>query len=270
MRKLLLELIALLGIGGLIWAAFALFIKLPEKPSLVSHEKETEIGIKVREAVIRTNSFDLLYDSEIDGVLSEIAGRITTADSIDSEIRIELIKSEMVNAFALPGGFIIVTTGLVEFCESAEEFIGVICHEAGHVANRDVLNRLVSSLGLEILLSNDPFVTGEIARTLISSGYSRSQEKSADLYSCRLMEKLGLEPRALASFLRRIKEKEHWDDKYRFEYISSHPDLESRIREVLLYMPEEEFRQVQPWFDWAIFSVNVEKLKSGENNQENK
>jgi beta-barrel assembly-enhancing protease len=258
MRKVILELIVLLGIGGLIWAAFALFVKFPAKPSLVSRETEAEIGIKVRESVIRTNGFDLIFVQEADQILQEIAERIAESDTSAAGLSIEIIRHDMVNAFALPGGHILVTTGLIDFCENAEEFVSVVCHEAAHVINRDALNRIVSSMGLELLLSNDPFVSGEVAKTLISTGYSRSQEKSADIFSCTIMSKLGLEPRALASFLRRLKdEKPGQSDNYNFEIIATHPDLDSRIREVLLFLPPEGFVKSEPWFEWDEFKQSV-------------
>lgn len=260
MRRLFIELIVLLGIGGLIWAAFALFVDLPTRPSLVSRQTETEIGTKVRETIIRTNGFELAYRPESEPVLQEIADRIMEADTSAGKLTIEIINHDMVNAFALPGGYIMVTTGLIGFCESAEEFVSVVCHEAAHVINRDVLNRLISSMGLEILLSNDPFVTGEVAKAIISTGYSRSQEKSADILSCTIMSNLGLEPRALASFLRRIKEEDPDNSaRYSPEFIGTHPDLDSRIREVLLFLPPDGFMKSDPWFDWEEFKKTVEK-----------
>jgi len=252
MRRIILELIVLLGIGGLIWAAFAIFIDLPGRPSLVSNEKEEEIGRKVREAVLRTSNFTPVTDDDCTAVLNLLADSIGRAAGTEQRLKIELVRSEIVNAFAMPGGYIIVTTGLVDFCETPDEFAAVVCHEAGHVANRDVLNRLISNLGLEILFSNDPFVTGEIARTLTSTGYSRSQERKADTFSCQTMEKLGLEPRALASFLRRLKEKQPASPIYQFELISSHPDTESRIRDILIYRPAEDFVRGEPWFNWKL------------------
>jgi predicted Zn-dependent protease len=268
MRKLLLELIVLLGIGGLIWAAFAHLIKWPENLSLVSRDTEAEIGVKVREAVIRSNSFDLVYDDYTDDLLLSVADRIATIDSLEGDLHIELIDNEMINAFALPGGYIIVTTGLIEFCETGEEFLSVVCHEVAHVVNRDVLNRLISTMGLELLLSNDPFITGEIAKALVSSGYSRSQEREADRYTCRLMESLQLEPRALATFLRRVKEDAPWNGDYQFEFISSHPDYDSRIREVLLYSPAEGFTPTELWFSWEELKAKVNDITNREEKKE--
>lgn len=252
MRKLIIELVVLLGIGGLLWAAFALFIDLPARPSLVGTEKEEEIGRRVREAILRTNGLTPVVDEEAALILGQIADSVEAAGETGQSLKIELVTSEIINAFALPGGYIIVTTGLINFCETPEEFAAVVCHEAGHVANRDVLNRLISNLGLEILLSNDPFVTGEIAKSLASSGYSRSQEREADAFSCRVMEQLGMEPRALASFLRRMNEKSPAAGLYQFEFISSHPDTESRIRDILIYRPAEDFEKRDQWFDWKL------------------
>jgi len=265
MRKILFELIVLLGIGGLIWAAFAYFINLPENPSLISRKTEMEIGEKVREAIIRTNSFTMLYSKESDQILQGVADSIFAADSIAGPVSIEIIRSEMANAFALPGGYIIVTTGLIDLCENGEEFISVVCHEAGHVVNRDVLNRMISTMGLELLLSSDPFVTGEVAKTLLNTGYSRSQEKTADLFSCEMMVKLGLEPRALASILRRMKEKNPNPIYENVELISTHPATDNRIKDILLFVPPAGFQKKEVWFDWETFHKAVKNITE-ENN----
>lgn len=260
MRKILFELIVLLGIGGLIWAAFAYFVNLPENPSLISRKTEVEIGEKVREAIIRTNSFTLLYSKESDQILQGVADSIFAADSTAGSISIEIIRSEMANAFALPGGYIIVTTGLIDLCENAEEFIAVVCHETGHVVNRDVLNRMISTMGLELLLSSDPFVTGEVAKTLLNTGYSRSQEKNADLFSCEMMVKLGLEPRALSSILRRMKEENPNPIYENVELISTHPATDNRIKEILLFVPPAGFEKKEAWFDWEAFQKSVRNI----------
>ncbi len=255
MKRVFIELIALLAIGGLLWAAFAFFVKLPERPTLISQEKEQALGENYTNFILTLNGFEKVEHPVLDEVFSLTAQKLKDVqDETVYSYNITIVDNEMVNAFALPGGYIIVTTGLINFCETSEELISVICHEIGHIEKRHVITRLIKDVGLEILTSGDTFVTGEIARGLISSGYNRKQEEEADFFACELMLKSGLEPRSIASFFRRLKDEEN-ELIGQFEIISSHPNLNNRIKTVLSFEVPEGFVQQEPW-------VNIEELKS--------
>jgi predicted Zn-dependent protease len=236
MRKIIIEFIILLLIGSLMWAAFSLFIKAPEKPVLISKEKERILGQKYRDAILKLNGFDRIEDHLIDSIFSVTAEKMTSLITEGQyTFRITVVKNDLINAFALPGGHIIITSGIIEFCESAEELISVIAHESGHIVERHIISRLIKDLGMDLLGSDNNFVTAEIAKGIISSGYNRKQEEAADMFACELLEKAGSEPRILASFMRRIKDHEGENDLSDFEILSSHPDFDSRIRKILSY-----------------------------------
>jgi len=253
MKRILIELAVLLGIGGLLWAAIAIFVQLPERPVLLSVEKEKEIGEEYRNMILTMQGFSKVKDPYIDSVLAYTAKRLEQSfEDSRFSYNITLVDNEIVNAFALPGGFIVVTTGLVEFCESPEEFIAVICHEIGHIEKGHIVSRLIKDFGLNLLTSNDPFVTGEIAKTLLSSGYNRQQEEEADQFAGELMIKNNLDPRVMAKLFRRLNEKQGDLDNY-LEFISSHPNLESRIRQILSIQLPDDFKPSESWINWDTF-----------------
>jgi beta-barrel assembly-enhancing protease len=265
MKKILLEFLILIGIGGLIWAAIAFFIKLPERPVLLSIEKEQTIGENYRNMILTLTGFSAIENEYIDSVLVLTALNLEESNEESRyEYKITLVDNTMVNAFALPGGYIIVTTGLVEFCDSSEELLAVIAHEIGHIEKRHVVTRLVKDIGLDLLTSNDPYVTGEIAKTIVSSGYNRRQEEAADLFACELMLMNNFEPRVLAHLFRKLKEEGKGDSYGQFEIISSHPNLDARIRSILSFKVPEDFTPVEPWIDWSMFQSEVENLISKE------
>jgi beta-barrel assembly-enhancing protease len=261
MKRIFIEFLVLIGIGGLLWAAIALFIRLPERPVLLSVEKEESIGKAYKEMILNMMTFKEVSDKRIDSMLA------ATADSLASfqenprfRYSISLAESELVNAFALPGGYMIVTTALVEFCETPEEFIAVLSHEIGHIEKRHVISRLIRELGLNLITSNDPYVTGEVARILLSSGYNRKQEEEADRFACELLLQAGLEPRSLASLFRRLKEENKSEMYEHFEIVSSHPNLEKRIRTVLSFPLPEGFQSRDSWLDWEEFTGIVKRI----------
>ncbi|MGI5819396.1 MAG: M48 family metalloprotease [Armatimonadota bacterium] len=124
------------------------------------------------------------------------------------EHRFIVLDSPEVNGFALPGGWVFVTAGLLETMNSEDELAAVMAHELGHVANRDfqrVLLRTALWLGLaEVLRSNDagdwvPLVHGvQLVETL---GHSRRREAQADATGARIAWGAGYDPRAMAAFL---------------------------------------------------------------------
>ncbi|HPD95181.1 MAG TPA: M48 family metallopeptidase [Tenuifilaceae bacterium] len=243
MKKVFVELLILLGIGGILWAIFALVIKLPERPTLISAETEKAIGSKMYNQILEMNGYEAINNQIIDSIL------LATEDSLMANLpnsqftyNISIVNSETVNAFALPGGYIIITKKMVQLCDTPEELLSVICHEIGHIEKRHVITRLVKEIGLKLLTSNDSYVSGEIARQLLSQKFNRSQEEEADMFSCSLMLKMGLEPRTLATVFRKLKEQNSNNELQNFELISSHPNLDKRISYVLAYKIPHNFK----------------------------
>lgn len=140
-----------------------------------------------------------------------------------------LIKGGSPDAFASPGGIIIVSEGLVELCESEDELAGVLAHEVAHVSldhpmaaisasNRK--NALVSlagaaydkasenNKGAKLMSGQFKSVLGDVAKG-VTQGYDRSKEKEADAESVRICAELGYDPRGLKRVLERLKKGDH-------------------------------------------------------------
>jgi len=146
------------------------------------------------------------------------------------------------NAFALPGGDVVVTDGLVALATSPEQVAAVVAHELGHVAHRHGLRNMVQASILAALVS---YWTGDLsslatagATAVLSSAYSRDFEREADDYGAELLKRDGQSPMLLAQMLEALTqkaikdgdlpadgdEKGHWSD-----YLSSHPATAERI-----------------------------------------
>jgi predicted Zn-dependent protease len=140
--------------------------------------------------------------------LADLVGRYERASGLHVPLRVVVLDSPMVNAFALPGGYIYVMRGLIEKARSPDEVAGVLGHEIGHVRYRHGLQSAIQSGGLAFLLGT---VFGDFAggtailfasRTLISSAFSRDAERQADAFGVDLMLKAGGDPEGLARFFR--------------------------------------------------------------------
>jgi predicted Zn-dependent protease len=162
-----------------------------------------------------------------------------------------VLKSDSINAFAAPGGFILVTTGALKACQNEDELAGLIAHEVAHVVLRHpeiAANRASDKAGAFKFLSgaadigiglfapssqrgNLKQLVGAFTKVLddladeIVNGYGRDDELAADAMAVDLMSRpgVGYDPRALKDFIARLPKAERgaW---------STHPELEGRVK----------------------------------------
>jgi predicted Zn-dependent protease len=249
-RAILRDLLVLLGVFGLIWLGASLF-RYPKEPELMSVRKEEKLGHTYTEGILKNPMFRELENEGIDSAVEVIGDRLRDhLDDSPYQYRFIVFQNEMINAFTLPGGNILVSTGLLRFCDTPEELASVLAHEMGHVEERHVVARLVKEMGIEILTSGDTYVLGEVTGMLTSTHFDRKQEEEADRFAALLLERSSIEPRTLATLFRRLEEESGNDLLEHFEIVSTHPSFRSRIREALSYEPAADFKAVPVDVDW--------------------
>ena len=140
--------------------------------------------------------------------LNELVSRYERHANLHVPLRVVVLDHPMVNAFALPGGYVYIMRGLIARARGPDEVAGVLGHEIGHVRYRHGLQSAIQSGGLGFLLGT---VFGDFAggtaiilasRTLLSSAFSREAEREADAFGVDLMLKAGGNPEGLAGFFR--------------------------------------------------------------------
>ena len=139
---------------------------------------------------------------------------------------ISVVKNDVVNAFALPGGYVVVFTGLLEKAHNGEEVAGVLSHEFNHVLQRHSLERIVKQLGvvavLGILLGDQQGLAGvmkQMGVELFSLQFGRAQETEADVTGLGLLYRAHIDPAGMVTFFQRLAEQEQG----RIEWLSTHP-----------------------------------------------
>lgn len=185
---------------------------------------------------------------------------LTNIENNPYDIEILIVNSSMVNAFAFPGGLIVLYTPLIRSTENAEELSAVIAHEMGHIINRDPLQRLVRQLGVSTVMSmlggagESTVFFGNIINNLINANYNQVQEDSADQFALELMEKSSINPINSKNFLLKLdidkKEKTIEISKH----FMSHPDTKSRIEKADLF--SKDFTKEEKLFD-----INWDRVK---------
>lgn len=151
--------------------------------------------------------------------------------------RVRVVKNDDVNAFAAPGGYIVVYTGLLEKTRTPEELAGVLAHEIQHVEKRHTTRGLLRQVSFQLLISALTGDTGQLgqvlgaAGTLGTLGYQRGDEAEADREGMALMQRAKLDPSGMVGVFE-ILAREGGDMPRGFEYLSSHPATEGRLAEM--------------------------------------
>ncbi|MDG1240534.1 MAG: M48 family metallopeptidase [Planktomarina sp.] len=201
-------------------------------------EKEARVGSAVLRQIDRLLSKEEAGDWRCtnpkgQAALEQMAQALQHGQEFPHAIRVGVVDHEMINAFALSGGHIIVMRGLIEMAEAPEQLAAVMAHELGHVAQRDPIEqalRVAGTAGLLSLVLGD--ATGGAMLTLvgkhvISDKNSRDFEARADDFALAQMAKAGVSPEALAEFFELLLQ-EMGDPAFDMGWISSHPPSVAR------------------------------------------
>lgn len=205
---------------------------------------EQKIGQQSRDQIVsvlkgaRPESGQLICSAET-GIRALQKRADEIANLLDSPfpINITVIKVGVPNAFALPGGQVILLSGLIDDAETGDEVIGVLAHEIAHVVRRDPLQVSLKQTGTALLISllvGDVFggtVISGIGSTVIENGYSRDAEAASDIMAVTALNQLGLTARPLADFLTRLSKSDGLAASIP-EFLSTHPSGENRAEEI--------------------------------------
>lgn len=152
--------------------------------------------------------------------------------------RLEFRNSTVIgpNAFALPGGTIVITDAMVEAAQSPEEVLAILAHEMGHIELRHTMRSILQNSAIAVVaaaVTSDAaslsVAVGGMPALLAETKYSREFETAADDYAFRLLKKRNYSPASFASIMERLSEK-HGKKLQMFNFVSTHPVTEERIQ----------------------------------------
>jgi predicted Zn-dependent protease len=207
--------------------------------------REREIGREEAEKVERHIGF--VEEGEVPAYVRAIGERLAEhSPRRDVEYHFYVVEMLEPNAFALPGGYVFVSRGLVALANSEDELAGVLGHEIGHVAARHAVKReslgapfeIATGLGALATSIVSPFlgrVVGEVGRFasgLVLAPYSREQEREADRVGQQIAAASGWDPQALAAVLKTLEREEELRREGRprgIGFLSSHPSFPERV-----------------------------------------
>jgi predicted Zn-dependent protease len=211
----------------------------------VSAAKEQEIGADAAKQVEETMG---LVDGPLQRYVGEVGRRLAEqSPRQEVEYHFAVADREEPNAFALPGGYIYVTRGLLALVESEDELAGILAHEVGHVAAKHYARshtrsrrllplRIALGLGGAAASLVSPALAelvtglGGAPVALLLSAHSREQEREADSVGQKIAAAAGWDPAALSSFMTTLGNEEALlgGDPSRYRFFSTHPTSPER------------------------------------------
>jgi predicted Zn-dependent protease len=234
----------LAGILGLLVAAYFLFVYVFPSIAIkfVSEDREVAMGNELYQQWVANQEIN----QEATLAIQDFANQLKL--SRNYPIKVTVINAEEVNAFAMPGGHIVVNAGLLEKLYKPESLVALLGHEATHINQRHSLHNILESMSTGFLLSFltrsgggiSQFVIGNV-NTLRELHYSRQLEAEADREGMMLMAKNKIDPRGMLALMQTLKEVDQDNGMPQISFLSTHPLTDNRIRDAETYLSLHPF-----------------------------
>jgi predicted Zn-dependent protease len=205
---------------------------------LISTSQEVSLGEEFAQEVNSTNPIS--DDSILVAYVNHVGQKIAQlSDRADITYHFAVIDTPIVNAFACPGGYIYIYTGLLKAMENEAQLAGVLAHEVSHVVARHGVKRLQQILGLQVLLSIALGESSELTQEAVGIGlavllqaHSRENEFEADEYGAIYMQKAGYNPEGMIQLLQKLLEMSNGQAGFFEKIMATHPPTQNRINRV--------------------------------------
>ncbi len=221
--------------------------------AFMSEQDELRVGAEEHPKILKEMGGTYQYptiQTYVDWVGEKLA---KVSDLPDLKFHFTVLNDSNINAFALPGGYVYITRGLIALADNEAEMAGVLAHEIGHVTARHTAQRYSTAMATNIgligasilgsvfgLPSDLNRVAGQVGQLYLQS-YSREQELEADMLAVRYMTRAGYDPRTLESFFRKMRQHTSITQRVRGNadkdpadnIMSTHPRTADRIAQAI-------------------------------------
>lgn len=248
---------------------------------VISNEVPIKWEVKAGDKLFETlkKQYDVVEDSVISEKLDSIFKPLIAAvNTPEIDYKFYVCTDPSLNAFALPGGHIVINYGTIMKIERIEELYGVIGHELGHVTQRHHIRGLIGNLGTFLIfqgfLGDEAGLLGTIGESaghLESLFYSRQFERESDEVGFSYLTEAGIDPHGMVEFFERIKKEYEPEEEKKEEedetsetvealssFVSTHPGVEERIEYLNNRIIDEEIDIPEKDFDLVKFQKFIQ------------
>jgi predicted Zn-dependent protease len=234
--------------------------ELGQSGASLSPRQEKEIGQEVMSEIRRYLNFE--SDPYIQDYVQGIGQKLVSTHSQVMDYSFFVVSDRRINAFALPGGFIGVNTGIILNADSESELASVMAHEVSHVrlrhiarmyehANKVQLSSIIGMLAAVVLATQSPEAAqGALAVAMAGStqsmiNFTRENEKEADHEGLQALARAGFDPKGMTNFFQKLMQGNRFHDANSApEFLRTHPLTESRVQSALQQSKRYPYKQV--------------------------
>lgn len=223
----------------------------------ISTQQEQQIGQQYAAQI--NSELPIMNEASANRYLNQLGSMIASHGGRNIPYQFYIVNSEVVNAFAVPGGYVYLNRGLIEATDNLSELAGVVAHEIAHVERRHSVEQLERAQGANVGLTLAYVLLGRqpsgVERAAINVGgglyfasHSREAENEADAMAVQLLVDSGIDPRGLATFFDELMRERQRRPSQLEQWFSTHPLTEDRITNVqrlISQVPASRMRGLQ-------------------------
>jgi len=200
---------------------------------LLSEDQDIEIGRQYAPEIEKQMG-GKIPDQTLQNYINTVGQKIARVSHNQSfKYEFTALQDESVNAFALPGGYIFITKGMLQNLRTEAQLAGILAHEIVHVVARDVANAMSTQIGIDLLLSTvtsektsqTALTVAQLGTQIMSLRFSRTDEKEADLGGLDYMIAAGYNPYGMVESMEMLAAQSR---ERPIEFLSTHPAPENR------------------------------------------
>lgn len=271
-----------LSLASLLCAQSVHADNLPELGDAASNDLSLALEKKVGQQImheIRWHDPSYLDDTDVESYLNQIGGRLAAASS-DPGLGFYFfpVNDPTINAFAMPGGFVGVHTGLLAAAQSESELAGVLAHEVSHVTQRHIARQMERgkqlSMGTMLAMvvallaarsnsqvASAAVVSAEAGAVSAQLAFSRDFEREADRAGFDTLRKAGFDVRGMSSFFERLQRATRVYDNNAPVYMRTHPLTGERISDMQNREHQAAYKQVPDSPEFQLVRARIRALQ---------
>lgn len=241
--------------------------------SVFSPQTERRVGEAIMFDIRRDRS--LVNDPELTDYLNHLGYRLVAASQENrQDFEFFVLRDNTMNAFALPGGFIGVHTGLILAAQGESELAAVLGHEIAHVTQRHLARIIakqqqttlptLAALAVAILAArsspqaaNAAMATAQAVSIQTQLDFTREHEREADRIGLQTLDKAGFDARGAASFFERLQKFNRLYENNAPEYLRTHPITSERIADIQNRLEGQPYRQVPDSLEFQLVRAKL-------------
>jgi predicted Zn-dependent protease len=245
--------------------------------SVISPEQEKQLGAEMMRQLRQSGI--VLDDMEITSYVNALGQRLTSNSESGGQLFTFFVVNEpSINAFAGPGGYIGVHTGLILASENESELAGVLAHEISHVTQRHLARAFEAAQGLSlpsmaamlaaVLIGTQNSQAGMAAISAVAAGgaqyqinFTRDNEKEADRVGIQTLAQSGYDPYGMPRFFERLQKNSRLYGSHPPEFLSTHPVTTNRIAEATSRAESYSGRKTEDSLDFQLIRAKVRVME---------